>query len=380
MIKPSSGITLQACGDCHLMNFGGFATPERNLIFDINDFDETFPAPFEWDLKRLVTSIVLCAKERDFSKRDSVKAVRAAIESYRIRMSEYAEMKLLDIWYAKITLDDLMDAFKKHKDMVKRIGKKKQKAKSRTSEALFPKITAVLDGKIRIIDEPPYIFHFKENVPEFEKLARRFRKHYANSLQADRRLLYNRYIHEDIVVRVVGIGSVGTRCVVELLMADEDDPLFLQIKEARRSVLEPPGPKSRFHNQGKRVVEGQRILQANSDIFLGWSRVLNGHDYYVRQLRDMKISAEPETFLPETLTDYSSMCGWALARAHAKAGDANIITGYLGSSDRFDNALVQYAESYADQVEQDFTAFKKAISSGQIRTDIEESAELSFLL
>ncbi len=378
--SPNSGITVQACGDCHLMNFGGFATPERNLAFDINDFDETFPAPFEWDIKRLAASIVVCARERDFSKKDADKAVGAAVESYRTRMSEYADLTLLELWYSKITLDDMMEAFKEHEDTVKRIEKKKEEAQSRTSEALFPKLTDVKDGLRRIVDNPPYIFHFKENVPEFEKAAIKFREHYEKTLQSDRRILYNRYIPEDIVVKVVGIGSVGTRCVVSLLLADENDPLFLQIKEARRSVLEPPGAKSRFKNQGQRVVDGQRLLQAMSDIFLGWSRVPGGHDYYVRQLRDMKISAEPETWFPETMIDYSTMCGWALARAHAKSGDAQMIAGYLGSSDRFDDAVAAYAESYADQVEHDFEAFKKAISRGRFHTDIDESSEFSFLL
>jgi uncharacterized protein (DUF2252 family) len=380
MKSPVSGITLQACGDCHLMNFGGFATPERNLVFDINDFDETFPGPFEWDLKRLAVSIVLCARDRDFSKKDAEEAVGAAVQSYRTRMSNYADMKLLEVWYSKITLDDLMYAFEEHKDVVKRIKRKKEEAQSRTSESLFPKLTAAGNGRRKILDNPPFIYHFKQNVSEFEKLRDKFIKHYANTLQSDRRLLYDNFIPEDIVVKVVGIGSVGTRCIVELLMAGEDDPLFLQVKEARRSVLEPPGIKSLYKNQGQRVVEGQRLLQATSDIFLGWSKVPNGHDYYVRQLRDMKVSAEPETFRPETLRDYSTMCGWALARAHAKAGNEKMITGYLGSSDKFDDALVTYAVSYADQVERDFEVFKKAISSGRLHTDIDESSELSFLL
>jgi uncharacterized protein (DUF2252 family) len=380
MKSPASGITVQACGDCHMINFGGFATPERNLVFDINDFDETFPGAWEWDLKRLTTSIVLCARELDFSKNDAEDAVRTAAESYRTRMSEYADMKLIELWYAKITLDDLIDAFKDHKDAVRRIERKKEEASSRTSEALFPKITASDTGRPRILDNPPYIFHFKENVPQFLKTANKFKKLYAKTLQADRRLLFNGYSPVDIAVKVVGIGSVGTRCIVSLMMAGDNDPLFLQIKEARRSVLEPPAAKSRYKHQGQRVVDGQRLLQATSDIFLGWSKIPGGHDYYVRQLRDMKISAEPETFEPETLADYAAMCGWALARAHAKAGDAPMIAGYLGSSGRFDDALAEYSEAYADQVELDFTAFKKAISRGRFRTDVSESSDFSFLL
>lgn len=380
MAAPSSGIVLQACGDCHLMNFGGFATPERNIVFDINDFDETFPAPFEWDIKRLAVSIALCARELDFSKKDSGKAVEAAVDSYTKRLSEYADMKQMEIWGSTITVDDLMEAFKDNKDMLRRIKRKKEQAQSRTSEALFPKLTSVVDGHARIVDNPPYIFHFKENVPEFEKLVNRFRKNYARTLRSDRKHLYESYMPQDIVVKVVGIGSVGTRCIVELLMAGEGDPLFLQAKEARRSVLEPPGGKSVYKSQGQRVVDGQRLLQATGDIFLGWASIDKGHDYYVRQLRDMKVSAEPETFFPETLVDYAAMCGWVLARAQAKAGNEHFIQGYIGSSDRFSEAMAEYAEAYADQVEVDFAAFKKAIATGRLHTDVDETSEFSFLL
>lgn len=388
MMSPVSGITVQACGDCHVKNFGGFATPERNIVFDINDFDETFPGPWEWDIKRLVVSIVLCARDRDFSKKDAEEAVRAAVESYRKRMSEYADMKLLEVWYSEITFDDLKDFFRGNMELLGRkklqegVEREEKEAYTRTSVAIFPKITTVEGGIRRIVNNPPYIFHFKENLSELEKTTRKFMKHYANTLQVDRRQILNQYSHVDIAVKVVGIGSVGTRCMILLLLADEDDPIFLQIKEARRSVLEPSSPKSRFNNQGQRVVEGQRLMQATSDIFLGWSRVPNGHEYYVRQLRDMKVAPEPGTITQSALTGISMISGWALARAHAKSsdGDAPMIAGYLGSSDRFDDALVEYAESYADQVELDFAAFKKAISSGRIHTDINESGDLSFLL
>jgi uncharacterized protein (DUF2252 family) len=380
MTSSVSGITVQACGDCHLMNFGGFASPERSLIFDINDFDETFPAPFEWDIKRLVASIVLCARERDFSKKDAEAAVRAAVESYRTRMWESAGMKLLDVWYSKITFDDLLDFFKADKDAVKRLGTSKKKAQSRTSEALFPKIATAEGGQLRIVDNPPFIFHFKENIPEFEKKAMEVNKHYAETLRSDTRRLLDHYDHVDVAIKVVGIGSVGTRCLIALWVNEDGDPLILQVKEARRSVLEPPGAKSRFKNQGQRIVDGQRLLQATSDIFLGWAPVRHGHDFYVRQYHDMKISAKPETFLPETLTGYSTMCGWAMARAHAKAGDSKMIAGYLGSNDQFDDAMVVYAKSYADQVERDFANFKKAISSGRLHTDIDESSDFTFLM
>ena len=380
MKTPVSGITVQACGDCHLMNFGGFATPERALVFDITDFDETFPAPWEWDVKRLGTSIVLAARDRGFSKKVADTAVRAAVETYRTRMSVFAEMKALDIWYTQITIDDLREFFHGNKDMLNRLGRKEKQARSRTSETVFPLLTADVNGHRRIVDDPPSIFHFQENIPEYEKAQQQFIEQYKTTLQEDRRQLYDRYRLEDVALKVVGIGSVGTRCFVSLQLADDDDPLFLQIKEARRSVLEPPRGKSRFAHQGKRVVGGQRLMQAASDIFLGWSRVPNGHDYYLRQLRDMKVSAELDKFSPKTLTAYAKMCGWALARAHAKAGDTPMISGYLGSTDSFENAITKYAEEYADQVEHDYAAFKKAIRSGRLHTDTDEAANLSFLL
>jgi uncharacterized protein (DUF2252 family) len=380
MKSPVSGITVQVCGDCHLMNFGGFATPERSLAFDINDFDETFPGPWEWDAKRLAVSIVLASRDRGFSKKNADTAVRAALETYRTQMSAFAEMKVLDIWYTQITIDDLKEFFRGNKDMLNRLSRKEKQARSRTSEAVFPKLTEEVDGRRRIVDDPPFIYHFHENIPEYEKAQQRFIEQYRASLQEDRRRLYDRYKLQDVTIKVVGVGSVGTRCFVSLQLADDDDPLFLQVKEARKSVLEPPGRKSRFPHQGERIVTGQRLMQAASDIFLGWASVPDGHDYYVRQLRDMKVSAEIDIFIPKTLTAYAKMCGWALARAHAKAGDTCMIAGYLGSSDSFDDALVKYAQAYADQVERDYEAFRKAIRSGRLHTDTDESSNLSFLL
>lgn len=380
MKTPVSGITVQACGDCHLMNFGGFATPERNLVFDINDFDETFPAPFEWDIKRLGVSIVLAARDRGFSNKVADDAVRAAVEIYRIQMSDFAVMKLLDIWHTQVTIDDLLECFRGDKEMLNRLVKKEKEAHLRTFEGVFPKLTAVVNGRRRIVDNPPYIYHLQENVPEFEKTRQQAMEQYKATLQEDRRELFDRYRFEDMAVKVVGIGSVGTRCLVSLKLADDDDPLFLQMKEARRSVLEPPGRKSRFAHQGKRVVVGQRKMQVASDIFLGWTHVPNGHEYYVRQYHDMKVVAELETFPPKTLTAYAKLCGYALARAHAKAGYTPMIAGYLGSTDRFENSITKYAEAYADQVEHDYAAFKKAISSGRLHTDTDEAANLNFLL
>ncbi len=374
-----SGITVQACGDCHLANFGGFATPERTLVFDINDFDETFPGPWEWDVKRLGASLVLAARDRGFTKSTADQSVRAAAASYRERMSEFAELTVLETWYAKVSADDLKEYFRKDPDMSRRLSAKQKQARSRNSEAVFPKLTAVADGQRKIQDDPPVIYHFREFAPDFEKQRLKFTEEYKQSLQADRRRLYDRYHHQDVAMKVVGVGSVGTRCYLSLLLADNDDPLFLQFKEARRSVLEPPGRKSRYANQGYRVVEGIHVMQAASDIFLGWSHT-KGHDYYVRQFRDMKVSAEVETFKPSTLVGYATMCGWALARAHAKAGDAAMIAGYLGSTDKFDTALAQYSGAYADQAERDYETFQKALRSGRLSTEPAKGAGLEFLL
>ena len=376
---PMSGITVQACGDCHLANFGGFASPERTLVFDINDFDETFPGPWEWDMKRLGASLILAARDRSFSKTVADQTVRAAAASYREHMAEFAEMKVLDTWYAQVSLDAVKKYFRKDQDMSARLSKKAKEASSRTSEAVVPKLTAIVDGHRKIKDNPPVIYHFHEFSKNFDSQRVKFTEEYKQSLQPDRRHLYERYKYQDSAIKVVGVGSVGTRCYLSLLLADDDDPLFLQIKEARRSVLEPPQGKSRYAHQGLRVVEGQRVMQAASDIFLGWAGT-HKHDYYLRQFRDMKVSAEVETFRPGTLVGYANLCGWTLARAHAKAGDAAIIAGYLGSNDQFDDALAQYSEAYADQAERDFETFQAAIRSGHLSTEPAKEAGLEFLL
>jgi uncharacterized protein (DUF2252 family) len=375
-----SGITVQACGDCHLLNFGGFASPERALIFDINDFDETFPAPWEWDTKRLGASLVLAARDLRFSGSVADSAVRAAAASYRERMSEYAEMRVLDTWYAQISMDAIKQHFRKNRDAQAQLLKSEKQAQSQSSEAVFPKLAAVVDGRVRIKDNPPVIYHVPMSEKEAEKHIRNHIAQYRKSLPPDRLPLLDRYRFQDTAIKVVGVGSVGTRCYLALFVADDDEPLFLQVKEARRSVLEPGRGKSRFAHQGFRVVYGQHLMQAASDIFLGWFRSGFGHDYYVRQFRDMKVSPEPETFKPGTLVAYATLCGWALARAHAKAGDASTIAGYLGSTDQFDVALAKYSEAYADQAERDFEVFQAAIRSGRLQTEPAKGAGLGFLI
>jgi len=374
-----AGITVQACGDCHLANFGGFASPERVLVFDINDFDETFPGPWEWDVKRLGASLILAARDRSFSKSSADEAVRAAAASYRERMAEFAEMKTLDAWYAQVTSEAIEEYFRKDPDLSARLSKKEKQARSQTSESVVPKLTAVVDGLRKIKDNPPVIYHIQEFTQDFKKRRAKFAEDYKNSLQTDRRHLYERFRWQDAAIKVVGVGSVGTRCYLSLFLADDDDPLFLQIKEARRSVLESPRGKSLYAHQGSRVVAGQRVMQAASDIFLGWASSKN-HDYYFRQFRDMKVSAEIETFRPNTLVAYAAVCGWALARAHAKGGDAAMIAGYLGSTDQFDDALAEYSKAYADQAERDFESFQAAIRSGRLSTEPAKGAGLDFLI
>ena len=374
-----SGITVQACGDCHLANFGGFASPERAMVFDINDFDETFAGPWEWDMARLGASVVLAARDQSFSRSDAVKAVRAAAASYRKRMAEFAEMKALDTWYAQVSFAAVKEYFRNDADNLARLERKQKQALSRTSEAVIPKLTRVVDGRRMIKDNPPIIYHVDKFVQNLQKRYVQFSKEYKKTLPLDRLRLYERYRWQDSAIKVVGVGSVGTRCYLSLLMADDDDPLFLQVKEARRSVLESPHGKSRYAHQGLRVVEGQRVMQAASDIFLGWTRS-GSHDYYVRQFRDMKVSAEIETFQPGTLIGYAGLCGWTLARAHAKAGDAAMIAGYLGSNDLFEQALASYSEAYADQAERDFETFQKALRSGRLSTEPAKYIDLEFLL
>ncbi len=377
--SPASGIDVHLCGDCHLMNFGGFATPERNLVFDINDFDETYPGPWEWDLKRLVASLEVAARYLDFGQGSGDIAVRAAVASYRERMSEYADRKMLAMWYTQIRLGDLLDHFKGDQATLTGLKKAAKTARGRTSESVFPKLTGLVDGKRRILDNPPLIYHTQQQQEKgWNERVQLLIQLYRKSLRFEHQALFDRYSYQDNAVKVVGIGSVGTRCQVVLFLADDDDPLFLQVKEARRSVLDATKGKSEFENQGVRVVVGQRLMQSATDIFLGSFRVPGGEDYYVRQLRDMKVSAELETFSRKMFVGYATICGWALARAHAKAGGAAMIAGYVGKSQRLDDVLVLYARAYADQVERDFLVFRKAIRSGRLKTDAQESEGLDF--
>jgi uncharacterized protein (DUF2252 family) len=363
-LTPTSGIRVQTCGDCHLMNFGGFGTPERDIIFDINDFDETLPAPWEWDLKRLAVSFVVAGRNNGFKEAESRKAALRCIQSYHEHMHSYADMGALEMWYQR--MDNMVASIKSRK-WKKIVQRQIAKASTRTvAEYDFPKLASVKDGKVRIKDNPPLIFHQRGvGTTEYDRLVKDAFHCYRETLPDDLKTLLDRYEVKDVAVKVVGVGSVGTRCAILLIMTGDGEPLFLQVKEVHESVLEPYAGKSVYSNYGQRVVAGQRLMQAASDMFLGWTEQLGRH-FYVRQLRDIKIEPLVEIFDSSALADYGEWCGWALARAHAKSGDAAMISGYLGNSSRFDDAVSNFAMAYADQNERDYQALLEAIRAGKI--------------
>src|SRR6266496_2005226 len=373
---PISGIKVQLCGDAHVSNFGGFATPERRLVFDVNDFDETLPGAWEWDLKRMAASIIVAGRENGYSAQENRQAVVGSIQQYQTLMQRGASMKCLDVWYAHIDIETLMGMVKRKGQ--ERLQKQQQRASRRTSEGVFPKMAEVVDGQYRIKDEPPLIVHVEEqgDVKKTEEHEAEWIKDYfaayLGTLPDDRKVLLSKYHFVDVARKVVGVGSVGTRCWVLLFMAggDGDDPLFLQVKEAGASTLEPYFGNSAYANHGERVVQGQRLMQESSDIFLGWTK---GEvvDLYVRQLRDMKVSAEIATFSKKDFDLYTRICASALARAHGRSGDPAMISGYLGNSDAFAQAIALFAEAYADQTELDHAALLAAIKEGRIQAVVD---------
>jgi uncharacterized protein (DUF2252 family) len=369
---PSTGMRVQACGDCHLLNFGVFATPERRAIFDINDLDETLPAPWEWDVKRLAASFVLASRDNHFSKGDAHDAVLSCVRAYREHMAAYSEMTALEVWYSSIDVEHATLPIK-DKEARQRVTKRLAEARAHSvKEHDFPKLAARTGKSPTIKDNPPLIYH-PGGVEEEEQRARTLSAFadYRESLQDDRRVLLDRYELKDIAMKVVGIGSVGTICAVILMMAGDEDPLFLQLKEARASVLERYAGKSIYSNHGQRVVNGCRLMQPASDIFLGWVAGNLGRHFYVRQLKDMKVSPLVDVFTPGFMVEYAAYCGWALARAHARSGPSAQISGYLGKSDVFDAAIATFAAAYADQDERDYAVFKKAVRSGRIEASAE---------
>jgi uncharacterized protein (DUF2252 family) len=370
---PVSGLRVQACGDCHLCNFGGFATPERRVIADINDLDETLPAPWEWDVKRLAASFVLASRNNGHSEGDARDAALASVRSYRERMAEFTQMRVLDIWYASIDPERFI-ATVRDQEARKRGQKRLEKARQRNVlEHDFPDLVATDSKHPTIKDNPPLIFHLPEQERKtFQANLQKAFAAYRESLPEHRRLLLDRYKIMDWAVKVVGVGSVGTLCGIMLLMASEKDPLFLQVKEARPSVLEAFAGKSVYANHGQRVVIGYQLMQSSSDIFLGWTKGQAGKHFYIRQLKDMKIKPLVEVFTPGVMLQYAELCGWILARAHARCGEPAKISGYLGKSDTFDQAIADFSIAYADQSERDHEVLSKAVRSGKVEVLIEQ--------
>jgi len=369
---PSTGIRVQACGDCHLVNFGSFATPERRQIFAINDFDETLPAPWEWDIKRLAASFVVAGRNNRFTANETRKAAQNCARSYRKYMREFSKMGVLDLWYFSIDMEALLEQIEDEtaKDIVK---KRMEKARDRNIlDEDFPELVTFEDGRHHIRDNPPLIYHLQgEEVAVIEARISKVFKRYRATLAEDRRALLDHYEFKDIAMKVVGVGSVGNRCGIMLFMGGADDPLFLQVKEARASVLEPYAGQSTYPNHGQRVVMGQRMMLSASDIFLGWVEGEDGNHYYIRQMRDMKLKPLVELFTPSVMNQYAELCGWALAAAHARSGDAAKIAGYLGKKEDFDEALADFSESYADQNDKDYKALVQAVQRGRLDVYLE---------
>jgi len=369
---PVTGIRTQVCGDCHLMNFGGFATPERRVIFDINDFDETLPGPWEWDVKRLAASFVHAARSNGFSAANQREAAMACVRSYRERIAEYSKMRAVDVWYARIDMDAVLASLSDVATAA-RLRKRIAKAAAQTTvESDFPKMVEGSGGRFVIKDNAPLIYHDQSiNLSsDRDNILNAFAT-YRATLPDDRRELLDRYTPVDFALKVVGVGSVGTFCSVMLLMAEDNDPLFLQVKESRASVMEPYVGKTIYPNHGQRVVVGQRLMQSASDIFLGWTQGKQGRQFYLRQLRDMKMKPLVEVFNRATMLDYAALCGWTVARAHARSGDAAMIAGYIGKRDIFDRAIARFSLSYADQAERDHATFMDAIRKGRIEAQME---------
>jgi uncharacterized protein (DUF2252 family) len=378
----TTGLTVQLCGDAHLANFGAFASPERKLVFDLNDFDETLPGSFEWDVKRLAASLVIAARDNNFTTKEGRAIAVSAVAAYRLAMRSFADQSMLSVWYAHVDIDEAVAGFRAQMKARKLKAKTLKsteallaKARTRDSMQVLGKLTSLVDGRRRIISTPPLIVPVEEVFSEvqsdaiYDQMGDLLSK-YSNTLQSDRRHLLRQFELVQVARKVVGVGSVGTRAWIILMEgASGLEPLFLQAKEAQNSVLAPYGQKSLYSNQGERVVSGQHLMQANSDIFLGWQRVTGpdgiDRDYYVRQLRDWKFSLPIEQMLPPGLGTYGELCGATLARAHARSGDRVAIAAYLGKSARFENAIADFAETYADQNERDYAALATAVEKGQ---------------
>jgi uncharacterized protein (DUF2252 family) len=380
---PNSGLRVQLCGDAHLSNFGMFGSPERELVFDINDFDETAPGPWEWNVKRLAASFAIAGRELGFSDKERRTVVLDTVRSYREAMAAFAAMRNLEVWYSNLPVAQALQTFARGVDpkRLKRVEADVAKVRTKDSMQAFEKLTHVVDGECRIISDPPLIVPIDELLPSemereaFENEFRGIVRSYRRTLETDRRHLLEQFRFVDLARKVVGVGSVGTRAWIGLFLgADDKDPLFLQMKEAQPSVLEAFVGKSEYNNSGQRVVAGQRLMQATSDIFLGWQRVTAGldgrqRDFYLRQLKDWKGSFAIEAAVPAGASGYGRACGWTLARAHARSGDRIAIASYLGRSDTVDQAIATFAETYADQNERDYEALQDAVASGRLKAE-----------
>ena len=380
---PASGLRVQLCGDAHLSNFGAFASPERRLVFDVNDFDETLPGPFEWDVKRLAASLAVAGRDNGFSRKDRRQIVLAGAEGYRTAMRAFAGQHFIDVWYAHLDIEQAIGEFRSQMKAKRFRAAEKMLAKAHTRDSMqaLGKLTTMVEGRRRIISDPPLIEPVEEvfadvRAGEIYELVRAVVGKYRRTLQSDRRRLLEYFSLVQVARKVVGVGSVGTRAWIALMEgADGTEPLFLQAKEAQPSVLAAWCGRSQYANQGERVVAGQHLMQAQSDIFLGWTRVPGpdgvNRDFYVRQLRDWKLSAPIEQAIPSGLKVYARLCGWTLARAHARSGDRIALAAYLGGSAKFDQAIADFAETYADQNERDYTALQAAVKDGRAESTTE---------
>ncbi|HEV7769304.1 MAG TPA: DUF2252 domain-containing protein [Solirubrobacterales bacterium] len=375
---PDSGLQVQACGDAHLSNFGAFAAPDRRLVFDLNDFDESLPGPWEWDVKRLAASFAIAGRENGFKRKERQAAVLTAGRSYREAMRSFASQRNLEVWYARLDVESVLGEIDAESKLSRQVRKGVAKAQAKDSLRALERLTHTVDGELRIRSEPPLIVPAEELMPggetrDLEAVLVEVLDSYRSTLPGDRQHLLDGYRFRHMARKVVGVGSVGTRAWVILMTgADDGDPLFLQAKEAEASVLEPYAGASRFENHGQRVVEGQRLMQTASDIFLGWCPAVGfdgrSRDFYVRQLWDWKRSVEVERLTPHGLELYARMCGWVLARAHARSGDRVAIAAYLGGGDAFERAITEFSERYADQSERDHAALVAAIDDGRVET------------
>ena len=377
---PASGLRVQLCGDAHLANFGAFASPARRLVFDVNDFDETLPGPFEWDVKRLAASLAVAGRANGFTTKDRRKVILAGVEEYRSAMRAFAAQPFLAVWYAHMDVDDAIAQFRSQmkKKRVKAVEKMVAKAHTNDSTKALRKLTTQVNGQRRIISDPPLIEPVEQVFPDEQasaiyELIHGMLDKYRRTLQSDRRHLLEQFTLVQVARKVVGVGSVGTRCWIALMDAgDGTEPLFLQPKEAQASALAPYCGRSPYASHGERVVAGQLLMQAESDIFLGWTRVTGpdgvDRDYYVRQLKDWKFSAPIEAMIPSGMAVYARMCGWALARAHARSGDRIALAAYLGGSATFDQAIADFAETYADQNDRDYASLQAAVKDGRVQT------------